>query len=145
MKILTKIYQQNFEFWTESIEICISEHGTFSSDSVKNKVIATMKGGFYFTMGCNKQVKEQNQKIKKQVSIISVQTYNKANFLGRNYRTEAMLTPNNQAKSFNESICDSNQEGVPYGICNKLIRMTTVLRLNDKFLVYPPDNRIEVY
>ena len=58
MKILTKIYQQNFEFWTESIEICISEHGTFSSDSVKNKVIATMKGGFYFTMGCNKQVKE---------------------------------------------------------------------------------------
>ena len=51
MKILTKIYQQNFEFWTELIEICISEHGTFSSDSVKNKVIATMKGGFYFTMG----------------------------------------------------------------------------------------------
>ena len=41
----------------ESIEICISEHKTFSSDSIKNKVIVTMKGGFYFTMGYSKQVK----------------------------------------------------------------------------------------
>ena len=34
-----------------SIEIGISEHGTFSSDSIENKVITTMNGGFYFTMG----------------------------------------------------------------------------------------------
>ena len=58
MKILTKIYQQNFGCQTESIKICISEHGTFSSDSIETKVITTMKGGFYFTMGYNKQVKE---------------------------------------------------------------------------------------
>ena len=36
---------------------CISEHGTFSLDSIKNKLITTMKGGFYFTKGYNKQVK----------------------------------------------------------------------------------------
>ena len=58
MKILTKIYQQNFDCQKESIKICISEHGTFSSDSIENKVITTMKGGLYFTMGYNKQVKE---------------------------------------------------------------------------------------
>ena len=49
MKILTKIYQQNFDCRTESIEIGIFEHGTFSSNSIENKVITTMKGGFYFT------------------------------------------------------------------------------------------------
>ena len=54
MKILTKIYQQNLDCQTESIEICIFEHGTFSSDSFENKVITTMKGGFYFTIGYNK-------------------------------------------------------------------------------------------
>ena len=57
MKILTKIYQQNFDCWTESIEIGISEHGTFSSNSIENKVITTMKGGFYFTLGYDKPVK----------------------------------------------------------------------------------------
>ena len=30
--------------------------------------------------------------------------------------------------------------GVPYGMYNKLTRMTTVLGLNDKFLTYPSDN-----
>ena len=57
MKILTKIYQQNFDCWTESIEIGISEHGTFSSNSIENKVITTMKGGFYLTLGYDKPVK----------------------------------------------------------------------------------------
>ena len=57
MKILTKIYQQNLEFWTESIEIGISEHRTFSPDSIENNVLTTMKGGFYFTIGYKKQVK----------------------------------------------------------------------------------------
>ena len=57
MKILTKIYQEKLECWTESIEIGISEHGTFSSDSIENKVIATMKGGFYFTIAYNKCVR----------------------------------------------------------------------------------------
>ena len=58
MKVLTKIHQQNFDWRTESIEICISEHGTFSSDSIENKVITTVKGGFYFIMGYNKQIKQ---------------------------------------------------------------------------------------
>ena len=57
MKILTEIYQQNLEFWTESIEIGISEHRTFSPDSIENNVLTAMKGGFYFTIGYNKQVK----------------------------------------------------------------------------------------
>ena len=57
MKILTKIYQENLDCRTESIEIGISEHGTFSSGSIKNKVMTTMKGENYFTMGYNKQVK----------------------------------------------------------------------------------------
>ena len=35
----------------ESIEIGISEHGTFSSDSIEDRVITTMKGGFYYTIG----------------------------------------------------------------------------------------------
>ena len=35
MKILTKIYQQNLDRRTESIEIGICEHGTLSSDSMK--------------------------------------------------------------------------------------------------------------
>ena len=35
-----------------------SKHGIFSSDSIENKVITTMKGGFYFIMGYNKQVKQ---------------------------------------------------------------------------------------
>ena len=41
----------------ESIEIGISEYSTFSPDSIENKVITTMKGGFYFTMGYNNEVK----------------------------------------------------------------------------------------
>ena len=57
MKILTKIYQQNFDCRTELIKIGISEHGTFSSNSFENKVITTMKGGFYFTLGYDKPVK----------------------------------------------------------------------------------------
>ena len=57
MKILTKIYQQNLDSRTESIEICISEHRTFSSDSIKNRLNTTMKNGFYFTMGYNKSIK----------------------------------------------------------------------------------------
>ena len=57
MKILIKIYQYNLDCWAESIEIGISEHGTLSSDSIKNKVITTKKSGFYFTTGYNKQVK----------------------------------------------------------------------------------------
>ena len=57
MKILTKIYQQNFDCRTKSIEIGISEHGTFSSNSIKNKVITTKKGGFYLTLGYDKPVK----------------------------------------------------------------------------------------
>ena len=57
MKILTKICQQNFDCRTESIEIGISEHGTFSSNSIENKVITTKKGGFYFTLGYDKPVK----------------------------------------------------------------------------------------
>ena len=61
MKSLTKIYQQNLDCRTESIEIGIFEHGTFLSDSVeKQKEITTMKGGFYFTTGHKKQVKYQN-------------------------------------------------------------------------------------
>ena len=48
MKILTKIYQQNLDCWTESIETGISEHGTFLTYSIENKVVITiMKGGFY--------------------------------------------------------------------------------------------------
>ena len=57
MKILAKIYQQNLDCWTESIEIGISEHRTLSSGSIEKKVITTMKGGFYFTIGYDKQVK----------------------------------------------------------------------------------------
>ena len=57
MKILTEIYQQNLDFLTELIEIYVSEHGIFSSDSIGNKVITTIKGGFYSTMGYNEQVK----------------------------------------------------------------------------------------
>ena len=57
MKILTEIYQQNLDFRMELIEIYVSEHGIFSSDFIGNKVITTIKGGFYFTMGYNKQVK----------------------------------------------------------------------------------------
>ena len=40
MKILTKVYQQNLDFWTVSIEIDISEHGTFYFDSVEKKARA---------------------------------------------------------------------------------------------------------
>ena len=46
MKILTKIYQQNLNCWMKSMEIGISEHETFSSDSIENKVITTMKVDF---------------------------------------------------------------------------------------------------
>ena len=38
MKILTKIYHQKVDCRAELIEIGISEHGTFSSDSIENKV-----------------------------------------------------------------------------------------------------------
>ena len=41
MKILTKIYHQKVDCRAELIEIGISEHGTFSSDSIENKVITT--------------------------------------------------------------------------------------------------------
>ena len=58
---------------------------------------------------------------------------------------EAMLTSNNMAKCFIKWICDRNYEGVSYGIWNKLTRMTTALGLNDKFLIYPSDNRFVVY
>ena len=57
MKDLTKIYLQNFDCRTESIEIGISEQGTFSSNFMENKVITTKKGGFYFTLGYDKPVK----------------------------------------------------------------------------------------
>ena len=43
MKILTKIYQQKLNCWTELIEIGTSEHGAFSFDSIENKVITTSK------------------------------------------------------------------------------------------------------
>ena len=51
------MYQQNFGRRTESIEIGISEHGAFSCNSIENKVIATKKGGFYFTLGNDTPVK----------------------------------------------------------------------------------------
>ena len=44
MKILAKIYQQNLDCRTESIEIGISEHRTLSSGSIEKKLITTMKG-----------------------------------------------------------------------------------------------------
>ena len=50
MKVLTNIFQQNLDGQTESIEIEISEHGQFSSDSMENEVITTMKGGFCLMM-----------------------------------------------------------------------------------------------
>ena len=58
MKILAKIYQQNLDCWTKSIKIGISEHRTLSSGSIEKKAITTMKGGFYFTIGYDKQVKQ---------------------------------------------------------------------------------------
>ena len=57
MKILTKIYQQTLDCRTESIEICISEHGALSSDPIEKKVITAKEGEFYFTIGYNKQAK----------------------------------------------------------------------------------------
>ena len=57
MKILAKIYQQNLDCRTESIDIGISEHRTLSSGSIEKEVITTMKGGFCFTIGYDKQVK----------------------------------------------------------------------------------------
>ena len=62
MKVLTNVFQQNLDCQTESIEIEISEHGQFSSDSMKNEVITTMKGGFYLMMGYNKQLKNRISK-----------------------------------------------------------------------------------
>ena len=47
MKILTKIYQQNLDCLTELKKTGISEHGTFSSNFIKNKLITTIKGGIY--------------------------------------------------------------------------------------------------
>ena len=52
-----KNISRNFDCRTESTEIGICHHGIFSSDSIENKVITTMKGGFYFIIGCNRQVK----------------------------------------------------------------------------------------
>ena len=46
--------------------------------------------------------------MKEQVSISSAQTDNKGNFVGRNCRTEAMLTSINMGNVFNKSICDGN-------------------------------------
>ena len=43
-----KIYQQKLNCRTESIGIVISEHETFSSDSLENKVTTTVEGGFFF-------------------------------------------------------------------------------------------------
>ena len=57
MKILAKIYQQNLDCRTESIEIGISEHRILSSGSIEKTVITTVNGGFYFTIGYDKQVK----------------------------------------------------------------------------------------
>ena len=62
MKVLTNVFQQNLDCQTESIEIEISEHGQFSSDSMKNEVITTMKGGFYLMMAYNKQLKNRISK-----------------------------------------------------------------------------------
>ena len=62
MKILAKIYQQNLDFRTESIEIGISEHRTLSSGSVEKKVFTTMKGRFCFTIGYDKQLNNRNSK-----------------------------------------------------------------------------------
>ena len=63
MKILTKIYQQNLGYRTELIKICISEHRTFSSGYIENKVITIVEDGFHFIMGYNKQ-KKKNRNIK---------------------------------------------------------------------------------
>ena len=63
MKILTKIYQQNLGYRTELIKICISEHRTFSSGYIENKVLTTVEGGFHFIMGYYKQ-KKKNRNIK---------------------------------------------------------------------------------
>ena len=49
MKILTK--------YIKIYQYCISEQGIFSSDSIENQVITTMKVGFYFKMWYNMQVK----------------------------------------------------------------------------------------
>ena len=49
MNIFTKIYQKHLNCRMKPIEIGISEHRTFSPDSIKNKVITTMKARFYFT------------------------------------------------------------------------------------------------
>ena len=57
MKILTQIHQQNLDCWMELIKIGISTHRRFSSDSIEIKLTTTIRGGFYFVMGCNKQVK----------------------------------------------------------------------------------------
>ena len=39
MKTLTKIYQNSLNCWTESTESGISEHETFSSDTIERKVV----------------------------------------------------------------------------------------------------------
>ena len=57
MKILLKICQENLNCRTEPTGIGISEYGTFSSDYIENKVVTTIKGGFYFTIGYEMQVK----------------------------------------------------------------------------------------
>ena len=53
MIILTKICPR----LSDGIDSGISDHRTFSPDSIKNKVITTLKGKFYFTLGYNKQAK----------------------------------------------------------------------------------------
>ena len=57
MKILAKIYQQSLDCRRESIEIGISRHRTLYSGSIEKTVNTTMKGGFCFTIGYDKQVK----------------------------------------------------------------------------------------
>ena len=43
--------------------------------------------------------------VERQAIIIWAQTYNKRNFVGRNFRTEEMLTWNNMVKFFKKLIC----------------------------------------
>lgn len=57
MKGLKKTYQQNLDWWTESIKNDIFERGTSASDSIKNKGITNMKGECCFTVGYQKHVK----------------------------------------------------------------------------------------
>ena len=50
MKIMTKTYQQNLVCWPESMEIGISEHITFSLDSIENISHYKPRGKVDFTL-----------------------------------------------------------------------------------------------